>query len=191
MAEPKKSHPKQLEHFLTKDYANRYNERWYGFRWLWTEMAGGEAALSKQLDCDIARYDKFRKEISDALSERPDTLAVTERWIYLLKPRIERLDFWASLWGALLPVLIAGLGIYALIWGPTKIGQDLNVRDWIVGLSFATSFFVGMFKFDIERKKLWYKYVLCHMEAISKIESRRSEGQKPEAAYPDGISPRR
>jgi hypothetical protein len=25
-------------------------------------------------------------------------LAVTERWIYLLKPRIERLDFWSSLW---------------------------------------------------------------------------------------------
>ena len=175
MKDPKKPTPKQLEHFLTKDYANKYNERWYGIRWLRTEMEGDETALSKQIDRDIARYDRFRQEISAALSERPDALAVIERWIYLLKPRIERLDFWSSLWGAVISVFIAGLGIYALIWGTTDIGEILSIRDWMVGLSLATSFFIGMFKFDIERKKLWYKYVLSHMEAIAKIESRRSE----------------
>jgi hypothetical protein len=178
MADSKSSSPKQLEHFLTKEYANKYNERWYGFRWLWTEMTGDETALSKQLNRDIVRYNKFRQEISVALSERPDTLAVAERWIYLLKPRIERLDFWANLWGAVLPVFIAGLGIYALIWGTTKIGEDLGIRNLMVGLSLATSFFIGMYKFDIERKKLWYKYVLSHMEAISKVESHRSEEEK-------------
>jgi hypothetical protein len=80
--------------------------------------------------------------------------------------------------GAVLPVLIAGLGIYALIWGTTEIGEILSIRDWLVGLSLATSFFIGVFKFDIERRKLWYKYVLSHIEAIAKIESRRSEAAK-------------
>lgn len=174
MRDHNNSSPRQLEHFLTQEYANKYNERRYGLRWLWTETTGDETALYRQINRDIVGYDKFRQELSSALSERPDALAVTERWIYLLKPRIERLDFWASLWTAVLSILIAGLGFYAIIWSTAKFGKDLSVKDFILGLSLFTSFLIGMLKFEIERKKLWYKYVLSHMEAISKIEGRKS-----------------
>lgn len=163
---------KKIDHFLTKEYANKYNEQRYGIKWLFTETFGVERDLSLQIDRDILHYNEFRQEISAALSEQTEALTdVTERWIYLLKPRVERLDFWANLWGTLNTVLVAALGAFAIVW----IDPEQSVPSrWWAAAALAASFLLGLFRFDIDRKKLWYKYILSHLEAIVKLEARNA-----------------
>src|SRR5471030_600618 len=149
---------KNIEHFLTSDYANKYNEKKYNIRWLRTETYGKEGELSKQFNKDMIHYDLFRKEISKSLSEQEDNLVeVTRKWIYFLKPRVERLDFWVKLWGAVLTLLVAALGAYSALNG--LINKDFSFGIFSFS-SLILTFLVGVIVFDIERKKFWYKYVL-------------------------------
>lgn len=154
---------KKFERILTTKFAKSYNLTKNGVKWIWTETVDNEANFSTQLGKDMVRFNDLRQEIGKSLSNDPTNRpAAAGHWASFLKPRIERLDYWVSLLNTLASVVVAAFGVMSIVWAPPDKNLDYGVAvlGGFVGIIF------GVVRFDVEKRKLWYKYVLSHLEAI-------------------------
>lgn len=161
----------KFERILTPKFANIYNLTKNDWKWLRTETVDNEANFSTQLGKDMVRFDELRKEIGKSLSNDPASRpAAAGHWTSFLKPRIERLDYWVSLLNTFASVVVAAFGVMSIVWAPPDKNLDYGVAvlGGFVGISF------GVVRFNVEKRKLWYKYVLSHLEAIKADQSSKS-----------------
>jgi hypothetical protein len=127
------------------------------------ETRGKVSQLTEQFDKDRIHFSLFRRDISEALaSSRSDNLIGLDEWIFFLKPRIERLEYWSALLNINLVLFITACGLLSITFA--TIGPE--VPTVVAGIGGVISIIGGVYRFDIEKKKLWYKYVVSHLEAI-------------------------
>lgn len=78
-----------------------------------------------------------------------------------MKTRVEALDYWSHVYAAFAAWAVGTFALGAIIGSEVELlGYGLAVASVTIGTC------LGMSKFQIDRRKLWYKYVLCHLEGI-------------------------
>jgi hypothetical protein len=157
-----------VEQYLTKKAADQHSLKNYGFFRVLGEVYGGPARLSKLYDEEIPRTEKYRKELASVLAPNGgDVRAVARRWIFFLAPRMDRLEFWSGLVGALTVVMT---GFTTLAVAIAAVGED--EKPWIyVLLTAGLTVGAAIWKFDLDKKRFWYRYVSRHLEAIAELAS--------------------
>jgi len=160
----------KFEDLLTGAVAHQYNSKRFSLGWLHTEVRANASGLSSQLDADMVHLETLRKAIGDALAKAPEEQPTTAaKWATFLKPRIETLDYWASLIAAIGALLVGGCALLAVLDNYDKgHSQVFLVMGATLGL------LAGIARFEIDRRKLWYKYLVTHLDAIASRSWRRS-----------------
>lgn len=88
---------------------------------------------------------------------------LADRWVGVIKLRIEALDAWAQLVGALTAYTAGGCAVLALA------AQDLPaIKNSMIGLGICISAFGGLYRYYIDRHKASQKFVLTCLEAARK-----------------------
>lgn len=78
-----------------------------------------------------------------------------------MKTRVEALDYWSHVYAAFAAWAVGTFALGAIIGSEVELlGYGLAVASVTIGTC------LGRNKFQIDRRKLWYKYVLCHLEGI-------------------------
>lgn len=149
--------PSEFEKLLTRQASLQYNIKTFDVAWLHIEAVGDEKKLSAQLGRDMLHFEALRKAVAEALSPDPDQRsAIAQKWRVFLKPRVEVLEYWSSLVVAIGALMVAG---------GTFIAATNNWPLFAVAGTFHGAVAAAI-KFEVDRKKLWYKYLISHLEAI-------------------------
>jgi hypothetical protein len=147
-----------IAHFLESKVAREYSLKNYSIFVVVGEIHGGAKKLMSLYDDEIKRVSEFRKDLANALAKTPAIQpAVAANWIHLLKPRIEVLEYWSWLFGALIAVLALITTLFAIAGNSTVIGNSVLAS---LALIFT------MVKFTIDKKRFWYKYISSHLDVI-------------------------
>jgi hypothetical protein len=141
-----------------------------GFSWIVIEVRGSSQHFGKQLAADMIHFEELRAAIANALSSATANQArVASRWASFLKPRIEILDYWANLTGAVGAALVACCVLLSFVGSSGK-----SINYYCVMLGTALGVTAGMLKFEIDRRRFWYKYLVSHLDAINLLASRET-----------------
>lgn len=148
----------EFERFLTRDAALSYNIKRFSVRWIIVEAMGGKEALSVQMTTDMLHSDRLQNAVAQSLAvNRLGRPEVAKRWAAFLKMRVEVLEYWSSFVGAIGALLVGGGGIIAIV----------NGWPWFAAVGAAIGgVAVGVCKFEIDRKKLWYRFLVTSLSEI-------------------------
>lgn len=143
--------------------AGEYISSRYSFGWLYRESTGSEERFTAQIDADIKRYEALHTTIANSLgadlSARGKAAA---RWASFLKPRVERLDSRSATLAASAALIAAGATFNATVVSHLNGGASLA----ITAAGFVSSAMLLVFRFGVDRQRLWYKYLMAHLEAL-------------------------
>ena len=158
------STPSKFEALLAEEPARKYMVKRFSRRNLSIEVAGPHAEFIELIGEDMIHFNALRAEIRKSLAgEHESAQAKAVYWISFLKPRIEALEYQASIRSSLAAYLSASLALLAL--GLNTFGSPLAA-----GGSAATGFLLAMYislrRVLIDRRRAWYKYLVAHLEAI-------------------------
>ena len=153
--------PVTLEDILSLQFARDFMQVSHSHSALRVEVDGEAMGLRKLIDADILQSTTLRRIITAVLSRsESDVPEVATVWVTLVKTRVEALDYWSHVYAAS-GLCLAGISAIGAIAFPNEM-----LRYTVVVASAALATCLGMKKFEIDRRKLWYKYVLCHLEAM-------------------------
>ena len=111
----------------------------------------------------MKHFHQVRVAIRAALGSQPDKQsAAAILWKTFLQSRVEMLDYWSAAFAAATAFFAAVLGVGVVIMRP--VGLDYL---YLIAAGIGTSAF-SILKFQIDRQKSWYKYLVSHLEAIEK-----------------------
>ena len=152
----------QFETLLTTEAFERYTVARVAFRWIFVEVRGKGDRFARQLSNDMVHFEELRSAIAASLSSsKAEQSAYATKWSTFLKPRIETLDYWASLTGALGAAAVSLFVVVALLAGS---GKSVDYQFILLGTMVGV--LAGILKFEIDRRRLWYKYLVSHLEAM-------------------------
>lgn len=158
------STPSPFETLLTTASARRYLVDRFSIRRAWTEVNGPASQLSVMLGEDMKHFHEFRSAVCEALSTHPEQQQIAASlWKGFLKSRIEMLDYWSNAMGAFAAFCA---GVLAVGFVSTRsFGPASYVYLVVAGIAAAM---LAIKKFELDRHKCWYKYLVSHLEAIEK-----------------------
>jgi hypothetical protein len=153
------------ETFLSHHFAREYMLSINSHRSMRREVDGDAEDLRELIDADIKQSDKLRRALTVALSgSNVDLPQIAGAWTGLIKTRAEVLDYWAHVYGA-----SAAFGTLVLALA-AFFSQPLGSLSYVLSAaSLMFALYFGVRKFEIDRRKLWYKFVLCHLEQIKSL----------------------
>ena len=158
-------HPKTLEHFLSRDTANAYGVEHHRLRNTLQEVAIGSRALYALYTPTLLEASRFRAELAAALSQSQEHQAPTATlWSHFLKGRVVVFEFWSSL-------CTAFGALFGIAGGLIVLATQLNRQSasaltiFLCAVLSVSVVFVGV-KFFIDRKALWFKFIISHLDAI-------------------------
>jgi hypothetical protein len=154
--------PATLEEILSLQFASEYMRSRHSPATLNREIGGGINDLRTLIDADIKQSDALRKVIAFALSNSGKNVPqIAENWVSLLRGRVEVFDYYSHVYGAFGSFLA---GLFALV---AVIAHSIGWLSYICALvSGLAAIWFGYKKFEFDRRKLWYKFVLCHLDSF-------------------------
>jgi hypothetical protein len=157
---------KKIEYYLNGKVRDEHSIKHYGFTKTLKELYGNSTDLKKIYVSEIPRVEKFRSELADSLTPNKEKQSeVAVKWVDFLKPRIDVLEFWSTLFTSFVGIMAAGATIFTVI-GLAVNGEKPALE--IGTFAILTTIFVVL-KFSVDKKKLWYKYISSHLDVISKV----------------------
>lgn len=155
--------PSKFEELLSAGMARRYMPVRFSVRRALIEATCSPEKLSDLLGEDMKHFHHVRAAIGAALSSQPEKQsAAALMWKSFLRSRVEMLDYWSAAFAAFTAFFAAVLGVGVVVMRPT--GLDYL---YLIAAGLGTSVF-SILKFQIDRQKSWYKYLVSHLEAIQK-----------------------
>ncbi|NWL79566.1 hypothetical protein DM872_22200 [Pseudomonas taiwanensis] len=149
---------KTIEDFLNRKVADAYSIKNHSLFRVLLEIYAGGKRLKCLYDSEIMRISDFRQDLASALATNQESQArIAGSWISFLKPRIDFLEYWSWLFGALATVLAALVTMMNLAGQSSLVGNTVMA---VLALIFA------MIKFSVDKKRYWYKYIVSHLDAI-------------------------
>ena len=159
-----------FEQLLTSEASKKYTVARAGFPWIFIEVRGSGEKFAKQLAADMVHFEELRAAIARALSTATASQeALAVRWASFLKPRIETLDYWSSLTSAMGALLVAACVLLSFVGSSAK-----SIDYSYVMLGTVLGAIAGICKFEIDRRRLWYKYLVSHLDAINILSARET-----------------
>lgn len=155
--------PSKFEELLSAGTARRYMPVRFSVRRALKEATCSPEKLSELLGEDMKHFHQVRVAIGAALSSQPEKQsAAANLWKTFLRSRVEMLDYWSAAFAAFTAFFAAVLGLGVVVMRP--VGLDYL---YLIAAGIGASAF-SIFKFQIDRQKSWYKYLVSHLEAIQK-----------------------
>lgn len=155
-----------FERFLDRDMANAYSVKHHHIWRALPEVMASSSRLHKTYSAELLEAERFRFDLAKALSSSSeDGQKIAERWAHFLKGRIVVYEFWSSMFatfGAFFGVVGA---LFTLAPQITK--QQPFFLELLVLIMLSTLFLGGKFAFD--KKSLWFKFVVSHLDALAKV----------------------
>ena len=150
----------KFKYLLTDEAINKFYIEKNKYKWIRTEILGTAADVSKQYDDEQSHFDELQQELRKALTDESKSLLIAaQEHIFFLKLRIERLELWLSRVTAM-PVLLSAISMLILIWKPHAMIFLVSFVGWVLSVHIAVR------KFEIQKRKHWYKYLLVHLDAM-------------------------
>lgn len=157
--------PKNFEYFLTHEACKEHSLAHLGFNWIRREISAHGDEFEKQIDRDIVRVQNLRAMIAGSLgSDHPSRNRAATAWGTFLKPRIEALDLWSIMVGSMASLIAAGTVLMNLAWSHKGTNQAFFTFAGAV-----TTCCLAAWKLEIDRRKIWYKYLASHLDAIKNL----------------------
>ena len=162
---------KKIDDFLSIKFAHEYSIKNFGFSKIFKETYGKSEELEKIFNEEIVRVEKFRTELAETLGTESEKIAAAaERWAFFLKQRNERFDFWSVLFTSFTAVS----GIFTAIIALQKASGVEGISNVLPFFLTVLTLVFAHWKFDIDKKRLWYKYIIANLEAIKSQYSNKS-----------------
>jgi len=156
--------PAPFENLLTSASASRYLVNRFSVRRAWAEVNSSADRLSLMLGEDMKHFHELRSAVREALATQPDQQpAAASLWKTFLKPRIEMLDYWSNAVGAFAAFCAGVLAVGSVL--ARSFGPASYLYLAAAGIAAAV---LAIKKFELDRHKCWYKYLVSHLEAIEK-----------------------
>ncbi|MDO8812649.1 MAG: hypothetical protein Q7J38_11570 [Gallionella sp.] len=156
--------PKKIEDLLDWKHATEYSINNHHFVKVMHEVLGNHDSLFRSFTHEIKASEQFRADIASSLSG--DTTArpkIAERWVIFLKPRINVLEYWSGMCTAFAAIYGLAGTLFTLL--ATATDQVTPTAILISFVLIATPLLI--FKFYIDKRVFWYKFVIVHLEAIA------------------------
>ena len=155
--------PGKFEELLSAGMARRYMPVRFSVWRALIETTCSPEKLSELLGEDMKHFHQVRAAIGAALSSQPERQsAAALLWKTFLRSRVEMLDYWSTAFAALTAFFAAVLGVGVVVMRPA--GLDYL---YLIAAGIGASA-LSILKFQIDRQKSWYKYLVSHLEAIQK-----------------------
>lgn len=166
--------PKSIEHFLDRKVADRYAIKNHHFFNVLLEVFGRREALFRHYTDQLAKAEQFRADLAGALAEDQDSQRkLAGRGALFLKPRINIMEFWSGLSGAFAAIFGLAITLFTILSSATKQHPPYEV---LVALALMAIAFLA-FKFAVDKRACWFKYVIANLEAIAEVGSNSAKYQ--------------
>jgi len=133
----------------------------FNWKWLRAEVNGQGEPFFLRLGDDMQHFQSVRGAVRKCFQSLEPEQITAKTWIGFLKPRVEALDYWANLITSIGAVLAAGFVLLSVL------GQARKPADYVyAGVGAVIALLVATYKFEIDRRKSWYKYLIAHLEAV-------------------------
>lgn len=130
------------------------------------EVFGSTEVLFNSFTQEIRESENLRNDLYLCLGPDPEARPrVAERWATFIKSRINIFEYWSSMCTAFAALYGLSSTLFTLVGYATR-----KPVDHFVLISFVI-FGVALlsFKFYIDKRAFWYRFVVVHLEAIVKL----------------------
>jgi len=158
--------PKTVEHFLSAKVARHYSVKNHNLGRLMPEIYAASASLYRHYSEELLNTERLRQDLAATLAaDASKAKPVAERWALFLKSRAVALEFWSGI----ATTFVAIFGITSTVLTVIATGTKTPYpTDLLLLFISATMVFVA-FKFRIDGRIYWLKFISAHLEAIAKL----------------------